>query len=150
MNELSIPHRSAARSATKSGVRGVLEGLRILIVDDDPDARDLLYAILSQRLADVSVASCAAEAFEMLQRERPDVLVSDIAMPHEDGYTLIGRIRRLDADEGGATPAIAVTAYAGRSDEDRAKQAGFDAHFSKPVDVDALVRLLVDVRNAER
>ena len=94
------PPKSAARDAATSGVRGVLEGLRIVIVDDDGDARELLATVLTQRSARVFAADCAAEAFELLVRERPDLLISDIAMPEEDGYTLVGRrraFRRLRA-----------------------------------------------------
>ena len=137
---------TAARDATTSGVRGVLEGLRIVVVDDDPDARDLLVTVLMQRSAQVFAADGAAAAFELVGRERPDVLISDIAMPEEDGYMLIRRVRALGADEGGRTAAIAVTAYAGRADRRRALDAGFDGHFAKPVDVDALVDVLLDVR----
>jgi CheY-like chemotaxis protein len=139
---------NAARDATTSGVRGVLEGLRIVVVDDDPDARDLLATVLTQRSAQVFVADGAGAAFELIGRERPDVLISDIAMPEEDGYMLIRRVRALAADEGGRTPAFAVTAYAGGADRRRALDAGFDGHFAKPVDVDALVDMLLDVRAA--
>jgi CheY-like chemotaxis protein len=145
VNAPAPPNR--ARDASTSGVRGVLEGLRIVIVDDDADARDLLVTILTQRSARVFAADCAAEAFELLARERPDLLISDIAMPEEDGYTLIGRVRALCAGEGGRTPAIAVTAYAGRADRKRALDAGFDAHFAKPIDIDALVGTLLDIRS---
>ena len=127
-------------------MRGVLDGLRIVIVDDDCDARDLLATVLVQRNAAVFSAGCAAEALDLLQRERPDVLISDIAMPEEDGYMLIARIRRLPEENGGRTPAIAVTAYAGRIDRSRAIEAGFDAHLAKPVDIDALVDLLLEIR----
>jgi CheY-like chemotaxis protein len=134
--------------ATRSGVRGVLEGLRIVIVDDDPDARDLLETLLTQRNAEVFAGDSAAEAFDLLQRERPDVLISDIAMPEEDGYMLIRRVRVLSADEGGRTPALAVTAYAGRADRTRALEAGFDGHFAKPIDINSLVETLLDIRSA--
>jgi CheY-like chemotaxis protein len=123
-----------------------LEGLRILVVDDDPDARDLLCALLGQRGAAVSTASRAEDAFEQLITKRPDVLVSDIAMPGEDGYTLVGRVRALPADHGGRTPAIAVTAYAASSDRARALAAGFDHYLSKPVDLDKLVETLRALR----
>jgi CheY-like chemotaxis protein len=138
---------SSARDATTSGVRGVLEGLRIVIVDDDPDARDLLATVLLQRNAQVFAADCAAEAFELLRRERPDALISDIAMPEEDGYMLIGRVRALSADDGGRTPSLAVTAYAGSADRKRALDAGFDGHFAKPIDIDSLVDKLLEIRS---
>lgn len=128
-------------------MRGVLEGLRIVIVDDDADARELLATILTQRNAAVFAAECAAEAFAILRRERPDVLISDIAMPEEDGYMLIRRVRALPVHEGGRTPSLAVTAYAGRPDRMRALEAGFDGHFAKPIDVESLVGSLLDIRS---
>jgi CheY-like chemotaxis protein len=146
------PERTSGRAAeaTTSGVRGVLEGLRVVVVDDDGDARDLLATVLMQRSAQVFVAESAAEALELVQRELPDALISDIAMPEEDGYMLIGRVRALSSERGGRTTSIAVTAYAGRADRKRALDAGFDAHFSKPVDIDTLVRELVELRHHER
>lgn len=146
------PRRAAAASGaaegSTSGMRGVLKGLAIVIVDDDPDARDLLSTVLTQRDAQVYVADCAAGAFDLLVAHRPDVLISDIAMPEEDGYMLIGRVRALPPDGGGATPAIALTAYAGSADRKRAVEAGFDAHFAKPLDIDGLIDRLLDMRSA--
>lgn len=146
MNAPAPPN--AAPDATTTGVRGVLEGLRIVIVDDDPDARELLATLLTQRTAEVFAGESAAEAFELLRRERPDVLVSDIAMPEEDGYMLIRRVRALSEEEGGRIPALAVTAYAGRADRTRALEAGFDGHFAKPIDIDSLVERLLEIRSA--
>ncbi len=123
----------------------MLEGLRIVVVDDDGDARELLAAFLDQRSAEVFTASCAADGFTLVERELPDALISDIAMPEEDGYMLIRRIRALPAERGGRTPAIALTAYAAKSDRLRALEAGFDAHFTKPVDIEAVVDKLVDL-----
>lgn len=120
--------------------------MRVVIVDDDPDARELLSTLLRQRRAEVFVAQCAAEALALVRRELPDVLVSDIAMPEEDGYMLVGKLRALSEEEGGRTPALAVTAYAARSDRERALEAGFDGHIAKPIDVDRLVAALVDAR----
>ena len=125
----------------------MLQGIRIVVVDDDDDARDLLVTVLTQRSAHVYEAECAADAFELLAREQPDVLISDIAMPEEDGYSLIKRVRQLAADAGGKTPAVAVTAYAGSADRARAIAAGFDVHFSKPIDIDGLVDKLLDFRS---
>jgi CheY-like chemotaxis protein len=105
--------------------------------------------MLTQRSAEVYEATCAAEALALVEGERPDILISDIGMPGEDGYSLIGRVRALTDDRGGRTPAITVTAYAGSADRERALDAGFDAHFAKPLDIDALVSILVEMR-AER
>lgn len=144
------PERSPGRTrdANTSGVRGVLEGLRVVVVDDDGDARDLLATVLLQRKAEVFVAESAAEALVLVQRELPDALISDIAMPEEDGYMLIGRVRALPEEHGGKTTSIAVTAYAGRADRKRALDAGFDAHFSKPVDIDTLIEELAPLRRS--
>jgi CheY-like chemotaxis protein len=103
-------------------------------VDDEPDARDLLVAVLEQEGARVTAVGSAAAALEALSREpRPDILLSDIAMPHEDGYMLIRRIRALPPDDGGLIPAVAVTAYARAEDRRVALTAGFQAHLTKPV-----------------
>lgn len=146
MNGSAPPNRP--RDAATADVRGVLEGLRVVLVDDDPDARDLLTTVLMQRSAQVFAAESASEAFELLRQERPHVLISDIAMPEEDGYTLIRRVRTLSEEEGGRTPSIAVTAYAGRADRHRALEAGFDAHCPKPIDIDGLIDRLIDIRYA--
>lgn len=137
----------ADKSGT-SGTRGVLTGLRVVVVDDDDDARDLLCTVLTQRDAEIFAADCAAAAYELVVEKRPDVLISDIAMPEQDGYMLIGRVRMLGEAQGGRTPAIAITAYAGRADQKRAIDAGFDAHFSKPIDIDKLVDQLLGLRSA--
>ena len=124
-----------------------LEGLRVVLVDDDPDARDLLTTVLAQRSADVTAAESAAEAFALVRERLPDVLISDIAMPEEDGHMLIRKLRTLPAAEGGRTLAIAVTAYAGRADKTRALAAGFDAHYGKPIDIDLLLTRLSEIRD---
>jgi len=135
---------------TGPGVHGALAGFRVVLVDDDADARELLATVLAQRSAEVFAASSAPEAFALLKQHRPNVLISDIAMPEEDGYALIRRVRALGGQEGGQTPAVAVTAYAGRSDRSRALDAGFEAHYAKPVDIDKLIEHLLDIRSASR
>jgi CheY-like chemotaxis protein len=125
----------------------MLDGLRVLIVDDEEDARDLLAAVLSGSGATVVVTSSAAEGFDALTRNRPDVLLSDIAMPDEDGYSLIRRIRALPPEQGGRVPAIALTAYARLEDRKKALAMGFNIHLAKPVDpriLVSVVRTLVD------
>lgn len=116
-----------------------LDGLRILVVDDAPDARELLTAVLEQRNAVVLTAASAAEAIEEIVRHRPDVLVSDIGMPNEDGYSLIARVRALSPEDGARTPAVALTAFARGEDRARALRAGFDMHIPKPVEPNELV-----------
>ena len=130
-----------------------LDGIRVLVVDDELDARELLSAALSACGADVVSASSAAEALEVLSRRPPHVLVSDIEMPGEDGYTLLRRLRQLPHDRGGLTPAVALTAYAGAEDRMRALLAGFQVHLPKPVqpaELAAVVASLTASRMAGR
>ncbi len=111
-----------------------LTGLRVLVVDDEADARALFTSVLEQCDARVRAVASAGTAFTTLERWRPDVLVSDIAMPGESGYVLMRRIRRLSPEQGGTIPALAVTAYAGPEDVKLALSAGFQAHITKPVE----------------
>jgi len=92
VGDAASPKSPRRDASTSSGLRGVLEGLRIVIVDDDPDSRDLLQTVLEQRSALVFDAETASDAFALLERERPDVLISDIAMPEEDGYEALREI----------------------------------------------------------
>jgi CheY-like chemotaxis protein len=109
-----------------------LAGARILVVDDDADARDLVHALLASYGADVEAVASADEAVARIERELPDVLVSDIGLPNEDGYSLIRRVRAIPgADD---LPAVALTAYAGSADSRRALDAGFQLHITKPVE----------------
>lgn len=111
-----------------------LRGARVLVVDDDHDTREILAVMLVRYGTDVRSAGSAAEAIEIFSQWRPDVLVSDIGMPVEDGYALIGKIRALPSDEGGDIPAIALTAFAAAQDRERTLDAGFQKHLSKPVE----------------
>jgi PAS domain S-box-containing protein len=115
-----------------------LAGVRILVVDDDPDTLDLLSTALRQEDATVTAAASAREAFEILQDSGADVLVSDIAMPGENGYRLMERIRR--ASRVASIPAVAVTAYARAEDREAALRAGYHAHVAKPVEPAVLAR----------
>ncbi|HEY0171966.1 MAG TPA: ATP-binding protein [Pyrinomonadaceae bacterium] len=111
-----------------------LAGTCVLLVEDDEDARSMLKALLESAGASVRAAGSAAEAWAALADGACDVLVSDIGMPEEDGYSLIGRVRERDARAGVRTPAVALTAYARDDDRARSLEAGFDAHLSKPVE----------------
>jgi CheY-like chemotaxis protein len=111
-----------------------LEGLRILVVDDDADFRDVITAMLLQAKAEVlTVASCA-EALEALELWDPDVMLADIEMPGEDGYSLLRKVRTLEPNRGGLIPAAALTAYGSPQDRVRALKAGYQIYLSKPVD----------------
>ncbi|MBD2002299.1 response regulator [Trichocoleus sp. FACHB-40] len=112
----------------------VLDGLQVLVVDDEPDSRDFLTIALEQYGARVRAVASATEAFEALEQVKPNVLVSDIGMPGEDGYTLIRKIRALEPEQGGEIIAVAVTAYARSEDSQRAISLGFHRHIAKPVE----------------
>jgi CheY-like chemotaxis protein len=119
-----------------------LDGLRVLVVDDDADSRELLRAVLGGLGAVVTEASSVHEALEMLRGQWPDVMVADIGMPDQDGYELIGRVRRLEGEEGKRLPVVAVTAYAREHDRVRVLDAGFDSYLPKPVEPPAVARLV--------
>jgi signal transduction histidine kinase/CheY-like chemotaxis protein len=125
--------------------RKVLDGLRLLIVDDEPDTCEMLSAALKQCGAEVKAAQSAGEAVEELQSWRPHVLVADIGMPIEDGYDMIQRIRKLEPEQGSQTPAIALTAYARTEDRERALEAGYQEHIPKPVEPDELVEAIANL-----
>nr|WP_242037701.1 response regulator [Coleofasciculus sp. FACHB-SPT9] len=120
----------------------LLDGVRVLVVDDDTDTREFLTFMLEQYGAEAIAAASAQEAFERIPQVRPDVLVSDIGMPDEDGYSLLGKVRKLDASQGGETPAIALTAYAREEDRTQALSAGFQMHLAKPVEPDELANVV--------
>lgn len=122
-----------------------LKGIRVLVVDDEPDARETLQQILEHCNAEVLTASSAREALEALPRWRPDILISDIGMPGEDGYELIRRVRELPAESGGRTPAAALTAFARGEDRRRALLAGFQMHIAKPVEVKELAAVVANL-----
>ncbi|HSK76048.1 MAG TPA: ATP-binding protein, partial [Thermoanaerobaculia bacterium] len=121
-----------------------LHGLRVLVVDDDDDAREVLPTLLRQFGIEVAVAASAAEGLDILQRHPIDVLVADIGMPEEDGYSLMTRIRKLDGHLRDL-PAIALTAYAGDGDRQKALAAGFQRHLAKPVEPHELIAAVASV-----
>ncbi|MGH7358721.1 MAG: response regulator, partial [Candidatus Rokuibacteriota bacterium] len=122
-----------------------IAGVRVLVVDDELSARQVATAILRRGGAVVLTAASAEEAMQILGTLRPDVLVSDIEMPGEDGYAFIRRIRGLDASEGGKTPAIALTAYGRMEDRLRALSAGYSMHVPKPVDPVELAAIIASL-----
>lgn len=111
-----------------------LAGLRVLVVDDERDTREMLGMLLRRCGVEVTLAASAAEALRSIEAERPDVLVSDIGMPGEDGYSLLEKLRKLPREAGGTLPAVALTAYARSEDRTRALLAGFNNHVAKPVE----------------
>ncbi|SFI08254.1 hypothetical protein SAMN05421753_105153 [Planctomicrobium piriforme] len=126
-----------------AGVR--ISGLRVLVVDDEPDARLMVKRLLENHQAVVTLAATAGEALEALRHAAFDVLVSDIGMPREDGYSLIRKIRALDPSQGGHLPAIALTAYARAEDRIKTIAAGFQLHLVKPVDPVELVSMVAAI-----
>jgi signal transduction histidine kinase len=122
-----------------------LEGVSVLVVDDDRDSRNVICQLLEHHGATVAMASSTSEAFARFTQFRPDVLVSDIGMPEEDGYALIRRVRALADSEGGNVPAVALTAYARAEDANAALMAGYQRHISKPVDVAQLITAVVEL-----
>jgi CheY-like chemotaxis protein/two-component sensor histidine kinase len=140
---LSLPVRALrtgpAPKREASGERVELHRVRVLLVEDEPDNREVLRTLLERHHATVAVAGSAAEALEMMPTVRPSILVSDIGLPGMDGYELIERVRKMDARSGGRIPAIALTAHASTDDRTKALRAGFQAHITKPVEPGELV-----------
>jgi CheY-like chemotaxis protein len=128
-----------------------LRGLHVLVVDDEPETLALLEFVIGQCDARVTTAERARDALAALEREPFDVLVSDVAMPEEDGHTFIRKVRTLRSNQGGRIPALALTAYARSEDRTAAFRAGFDMHLSKPIDpAELLVVMARLVSNHQR
>ncbi|WII73289.1 ATP-binding protein [Bdellovibrio sp. 22V] len=123
----------------------ILQGLRLLVVEDQPDALNLLAKVLSRAGAEVNTAMSASEALKKIVNIKPHVLISDIGMPEQDGYDLIRMVRQLPADHGGNTLAIALTAYAHDEDQGRALREGFNLHVAKPVDSSTLIKTVSEL-----
>ena len=119
-----------------------LMGVRVLLVDDDADVRFLMAATLESEGAIVTESTSARDAYAVLQLERPDVLVTDLTMPGEDGFWLIAATRALSAAHGGGTPAAALTGHVTPEDRASVLRAGFQFHVAKPVDRDHLVGIV--------
>jgi CheY-like chemotaxis protein len=122
-----------------------LQGITVLAVDDEPDARDLIKRVLERCGARVFLASSAREALGLVTNERPDMIVSDIGMPDEDGYEFIRKVRSLPAEDGGRTPAAALTAFARAEDRTRALRAGYQTHVAKPVEPTELTAVVASL-----
>ncbi len=138
------------KAETETDCPPELAGLRVLLVDDEADSRDLLNLILNSCGAEVVAADSAAEAYAAIGREKFDLLISDIGMPDEDGFSLIGKIRELPDARGGSVPAIALTAYARSEDRVRAIRSGFQMHIAKPVEPAELVAVAANLAGRMR
>jgi signal transduction histidine kinase/CheY-like chemotaxis protein len=132
-----IPAHIEAASPRATGVEEhSISGVRILVVDDDPDARELIRLTLEARGAVLQLASSSEQALRLISRDPPDILIADIGMPHEDGYVLIQTLRALERDHShGRLPAIALTAYGSGADREQALSAGYNCHLIKPVGI---------------
>ena len=122
-----------------------LDGLKILVVDDEADTRDLIREVLKECGSEVITSSSAAEALVAIEQHKPDILISDLGMPDEDGYSLITKIRALPSERGGHIPAAALTAYARAEDRMRVLRSGFQFHLPKPVDSAELVTVVASL-----
>lgn len=130
------------REQAAAAASQLLSGVNVLLVDDDSDTLKLMTTALTRRQANVTAVSSAGEAIRAIQRRRPDVLVSDIAMPGEDGYGLIEKVRSLETDEAENIPAVAITAYAKDEDRQRALSSGYQIYLAKPVEVTELISVV--------
>jgi len=119
-----------------------LDGVHVLLVEDDDDSRKLLGTMLKRNGARVTSTKSAAEALAVFEGELPDVLISDIGMPDQDGYELMRKLRALPPQRGGKTPAIALTGYASRKDRDRALNSGYQQHMAKPIEQADMIKAI--------
>jgi signal transduction histidine kinase/ActR/RegA family two-component response regulator len=141
----SRTHPRAPQQPVKLDESITLHGVRVMMVDDEPDARNLVRRLLEDHGAHVVTASSGEEAFSQLAGSQFDVLISDIGMPHEDGYAFLRRVRALGPDAGGGIPALALTAYARAEDRVRAILAGFQMHIAKPVEAVELITMVASL-----
>jgi len=138
-------HPRGPRAPATDLERPDLSGIRVLVVDDEPDSRALLQRVLSECGAVLMTADSAAQALRVISQERPDVLISDIGMPEVDGYELLRRVRASGGQQGGIIPAIALTAFARTEDRTRALRAGFLVHLAKPVEMSELIATVATI-----
>jgi CheY-like chemotaxis protein len=122
-----------------------LEGLRVLLVDDETDGREMVTVMLETIGVQVKAAASANEALQTFAEWRPDILVSDIGMPAEDGYSLIRKVRALPPEQGGNVPAAALTGYATKEDYLEALSAGYHSHIKKPVELEELITVVASL-----
>ena len=146
-NIIATSSETAETSSEIASVENFLSGVRVLLVDDERDAREMLGAVLRNYGAQVKICQSAREALDALPDWQPRVLVSDIGMPGEDGYDLISQVRALPPAQGGAVPAMALTAYARATDREMALRAGFNTHVIKPVDPKNFATLVAGLAN---
>ena len=144
-SEAERVHSSARETYLQVEYTDNLEGLKVLVVDDEVDTLELIKISLQRCGAEVATASSSAEALDLLERITPDVIISDIGMPLEDGYNFIRKVRALPPERGGKIPAVALTAYARAEDRLRVLRSGFQMHMSKPVELTELIAIVWNV-----
>jgi two-component system CheB/CheR fusion protein len=142
MKKSDVPPPGGNTEPPGEKVIGNITGIRVLVVEDDPGTREALTEMLRLSGAEVRSAESAESAMTLFEAFTPELLVCDIAMPDEDGFNLLARIRALGPERGGDVPALALTALAGAEDRRRVFDAGFQMHMAKPVDIDRLVAAL--------
>ncbi len=146
--EISRVHPGAQTGeSTTIEVKAELADLQILVVDDEADSRDVLKQLLNLSGVIVTTAGSASEAFKLVKSEKFDLIISDIGMPEEDGFSLIGKIRKLPEKHVNQIPAIALTAYARTEDRIQSLQAGFQMHIAKPVNHSELIAIIANLTN---
>jgi CheY-like chemotaxis protein len=153
LTESGTPRADCLANYSASALNGAprLDGIRILLVDDNADVRELFTTLLSTFGAEVRASSSAAEALDSIEESRPDVLISDIGMPIEDGYTLIEKVRAMEQGNDKQLPAVALTAYAGAQDRIRILSSGYQMHITKPVEGVELATVVASlVRRGDR
>jgi len=143
--QLSSELRGTVLDSAEAPGDNKLTGLRILLIEDDPDTQELLAAVLRGHGAEIIALDSSASALIEVDRAKPDLIISDIGMSQENGYEFIQKVRRLDPEAGGRIPAIALTAYAGSSDRRRALRTGFQTHLPKPVEPDDLLTAVLSL-----
>jgi PAS domain S-box-containing protein len=139
------PDAQHEKERKASEERQRLDGVLILLVEDNPDTLETLRFIFNERGAEVIIAASEAEAMDALERRRPDALVSDIATPNQEGYELIRRVRERGVEQGGGIPAIAITASASAEDRVRALASGFQMHVAKPIDSEEMIAVVASL-----
>jgi signal transduction histidine kinase len=147
--EIAAPEVAPGRRRLAAAGRATLRGVRVLVVDDELDARLLAHRILEEAGATVQVAVSAEEALAMVRRDVPHVLVTDIGMPDVDGYELVRRLRALEPRLGVVVPTVALTAFVRDVDREKSRSAGFDAHIPKPLDPAALTATIAELAGVE-
>jgi signal transduction histidine kinase/ActR/RegA family two-component response regulator len=150
VEEAALSARAGSRGGGGNPFSPTLAGLHVLVIDDEPDMRELMTCMLTRVGAEVRVAAEAEGGFEIFEQWRPDVIVSDIGLPGEDGYALIRRIRALPVDRGGQTPAAALTAYVGQGACERTLSEGYQVHISKPAEPTELIKVIAGLASRGR